>query len=129
MLQRFLADTQGFFTVKRLHSDNEPVLKSDKVQEICDSNLIRKQESNPYEPWGNPAEIAVKLLERTMRPLLLGCNAPQEYWEFALYPAMVIINRIPGAKDTAPPLVRAGIRHTVNLSMLKVFGCKAIVPP
>jgi hypothetical protein len=127
MLRRFLADTRDFFTTKRLHSDNGPVLVSDDITKICDESLIRKQESNPYEPWGNPAEMGVKLLERTMRPLLIGCGAPDEYWEFALYPAMLIINRIPRSDGSPPPLVRSGIRHTIDLSMLNVFGCKAIV--
>jgi hypothetical protein len=51
MLRRFLADTHDFFTTQQLHSDNETVLVPNDVMKICDESLIRKQESNPYEPW------------------------------------------------------------------------------
>ena len=105
-----------------LHSDNEIVLNSEKMDDMAAQHNQTRSNSNEYEPTGNPAETIFRVLWPEMRKNVARSGLPQEFWDFNALDCEVICRdtRVRDG-DTTPGELFTGKR--ADVSKRKVWGC------
>ena len=123
--ERYLCDMRTIAEVKRFYSDNEAVLNSAAVDAVCRTHSIRHDNSCPYEPWQNPAELIFKFIIATARHLHLLRGADSEFWEFTIPAVVWVHNHLPPSDPKRVSPLHACRGKPPSLTYAKVWGCAA----
>lgn len=82
--------------ITKLRCDNALEITAGRMKNYCIAQGIVQQPAEPYEHEHNGT---IERLNRTImeraRALLYECSASNEYWSFAVYATIYLINRIP----------------------------------
>eukprot|EP00965_Chrysotila_dentata_P099355 3284674-Pleurochrysis_carterae.AAC.1 len=74
-------------------ADNEIVLNSAKVGLVLkDFDMYQHTNSCEYEPWQNPTERHMRMLQEPLRVMHERGDAGEEYWEYYMTQASLISN-------------------------------------
>ena len=123
--ERYLCDMRTIAEVRRFYSDNEIVLNSSAVDAVCRKHSIRHDNSCPYEPWQNPAELIFRHINATARHVHLTRGAGSEYWEFTIPAVVWAHNRTPPSDPKRVSPLHACTGRRPSLAYAKVWGCAA----
>jgi hypothetical protein len=114
--------------VKTIRTDNGGEYTSRDFEDYLNSCGIRHQTTVPYTPQQNGvAERTNRTLIEKVRCMLFDCNLSKKYWAEAINTAVYLKNRSPtsAVEGAVPEEMWTG--EKIDLSHLKVFGCKAQV--
>ena len=125
-LKSFLAHLKNQYgiTPKRIRSDNGGEYTSKEYQQILRDQGIIHETTAPHTPQENG--ISERLNDEVMkiaRALLQLSGLPEEFWIYAAYHAVYLINRKPckANKDKTPYEVWQ--QSKPDISTLRTFGC------
>lgn len=115
--------------IKILRSDNGGEYLSNFLKSYLEESGIQHQFTVPYTPQQNGvAERMNRTIVEKIRCMLLDSGLGKEFWAEAAATACYLINRSPTKclpKDKTPEEMWSG--KNVDLTHLKVFGCKALM--
>lgn len=123
---KILVENQTNLKIKKVRSDNGKEYMSKKFEFFFRKNGILHEKTIPYSPQQNGvAERLNRTIIEKTRTMLQDSGLERRYWGEAVMTAIYLKNRsptsaIPGA---IPEEIWTG--RKVDLSNLKVFGCKA----
>lgn len=115
-------------TINILRTDNGTEYVNQVLENFLKKSGIRFQTTTPYTPQQN---VLAQRMNRTIvektRCMILDAKLTNNYWAEAISTAVYVTNRSPssGLDGKTPEEVWSG--KPLNLSDLKVFGCKATV--
>lgn len=112
----------------KIRCDNAPEYVSGDFRRYCDKRGIEIQPAEPYlhEHNGRAERWNRTLMEKT-RALLYDANLPVTYWNYAVYAATFIINRLPTTTLDMKTPFEMWNGYPPSYKYLKVFGCIARV--
>jgi len=121
-LEKFLADSSIFGTVKIIRSDNGSEFTCKEFQDILIKNKIGHQTSAPYSAHQNgTAERGWRTLFEMARCMLTESGLPKYLWTYAVLAAVYIRNRCFSSKINETPFyVLTGKKP--NLGNMHIFG-------
>ena len=140
-LRKYFAENEGkdghTFRGGVAFCDNEIVLNSSAVRELCLKYGITLRNSCPYEPWQNGAcERANATCGRIVREMMAragGHGAAQlyQYWGYAWVYAATIANATFAVRDTGKSAYELKTGQRPKMNMFYPWACKMIVksPP
>jgi hypothetical protein len=67
-----------------IHSDYAKEIKEGKFNKICQEYHIPVTTTEPYSPWQNRAEGAIREMKRHVRRKMHSRNVPQSLWDFCV---------------------------------------------
>ena len=76
-----------------LHTDGAKELIGKKWTKICRKHNIKTTTSEPYSPWQNPAEKAVRQVKYRSRKMMRKTNTPIVLWDYAFQYTASLITR------------------------------------
>lgn len=121
-----MAEKQTDHKLLCLRSDNGSEFCNKKFKEYFEKNGILHQKSTVYSPQQNGlSERMNRTIMDKVRCMLIDSGLPKSFWAEAAMTATYIINRIPckGTGEKSPEQIWTNRKP--NLSVLKVFGCRA----
>lgn len=125
---KMLAENQTGKRIKRLRSDNGTEFCNEEMKSFLRRNGIIHQTTVAYTPQQNGvAERMNRTLVEKARCLLSDAKLGKKFWAEALNTSIYLRNRTPTAalKEAVPEEVWTGSK--VDVSHLRIFGCKAQV--
>ena len=128
-LEKFLADTAPFGTVKRLRCDNGTEYLCENFKSVLLKNKIRQETSAPYSPHQNgTSERGWRTLFETARCMIAESGLPKRLWTFAVLASAYIRNRCYNSRLAKTPY-EAFTGKVPDVSGMHVFGstCYAYV--
>lgn len=131
MLQKFtdfrnMVENQTGLKIKRIRTDNGTEYCNSSLESFFRNNGIIHETTIPYCPQQNGvSERLNRTIMEKVRSMLQDAGLDQRYWGEAVSTAIYLKNRSPTAalKNALPEEIWSKSR--VDLSNLKVFGCKA----
>ena len=140
-LRKYFAENEGkdghTFRGGVAFCDNEVVLNSSAVRELCLKYGITLRNSCPYEPWQNGAcERANATCGRIVREMMAragghGATQLYQYWGYAWVYAATIANATFAVRDTGKSAYELKTGQRPKMNMFYPWACKMIVksPP
>jgi len=126
LLFKSLAENHTGQRLKILRTDNGTEYSNSRFMKYLAENGIVHQTSVPYTPEQNGvSERANRTIGDKARTMLLDAGLPESFWAEAVNIAVYIMNRTPtrAFKNIIPVQKWSG--NKVDLSNLRIFGCKA----
>jgi hypothetical protein len=65
-----------------LHSDDAKELVQDRMGQIIRKAWMKPSQSEPYSPWQNRAEIAIKAIKKSVCQTMARTQAPSHLWDY-----------------------------------------------
>jgi hypothetical protein len=112
--------------LKILRSDGGKEFVSNLVTDYCKSKGIIQQVTSRYTPKSNGKIELNRTIKEKVRCKLIDNHLHVEWWGFCIEYAALLRNCLPISGKTATPLELFSGKMP-NLSLIKVFGCKAYV--
>ena len=123
-LEKFLADTAPYGSVKCLRTDNGSEFSCKEFESVLLKNRVKHEYSAPYSPHQNgTAERAWRSIFEMTRCLLLDAELPKTLWTYALKTAAYIRNRCFNNRTRLTPY-EAFTSKKPDLSHMYTFGSK-----
>jgi IS30 family transposase len=107
-----------------LHSDDAKELMQGKFKDLCKEFNIPCTYTEPYSPWQNRAENAIRELKRHVRRKMLANKVPPRLWDFCVKWSSDIRNKTSSNRfvlDGRTPY-EAILGHTPDISLLVTFN-------
>jgi IS30 family transposase len=107
-----------------LHSDDAKELMQGKFKDLCKEFHIPCTYTEPYSPWQNRAENAIRELKRHVRRKMLANKVPPRLWDFCVKWSSDIRNKTSSNRfvlDGRTPY-EAVLGHTPDISSLVTFN-------
>ena len=121
-LEKFLADSAPFGTVKRMRSDGGGEFIGQDFEDLLLERGIAHQDSAPYSPHQNGTiERWWRTVFEMGRCLLIESGVPKEYWPYAVAAATYVRNRCFQQRTKQTPYFLLTGR-VPDISNLYVFG-------
>lgn len=119
-----MATSKFNMNISRLKCDNAQEYKSEKFRNFCLKNGIQVQYTVPYTPQLNSkAERFNRHIVERARCMMHDSKMAKDLWHEALLAAAYVINRSCTVNNKIP--ANLWYNKDVDLSNLKVFGCRA----
>lgn len=130
ILRRFLVDAHAQ-TDQRLgilRTDNAGEFLSHEFHGILQKHSVKLECCSPYAHHQNgKAERTIRLITEKARCMMNHAKCPRDFWAWAVRHAVFVHNRLPvEGKQQLSPFERVH-GYAPDLSMLRVFGCSAVV--
>lgn len=121
-MERFLADSAPYGSVKRIRTDNGGEFTSAEFRSFLMKNHIKHEFSAPYSPHQNgTAERSWRTLFEMARCLLLEASLPKKLWTYAVKTSAYIRNRCYNPRTGKNPYeMMTGVKP--NLKNMHIFG-------
>jgi hypothetical protein len=107
-----------------LHSDDAMELMHGKFKDLCKEYHIPCTYTEPYSPWQNRAENAIRELKRHVQRKMAANKVPTRLWDFCVKWSSDIRNKTSSNRfilDGRTPY-EAVLGHTSNISLLATFS-------
>jgi len=107
-----------------LHSDDAKELMEGKFKDLCKDFHIPCTYTEPYSPWQNRAENAIRELKRHVRRKMIASRVPSRLWDFCVKWSSDVRNRTSSTRfvlDGRTPY-EAVMGHTPDISSLATFN-------
>jgi len=107
-----------------LHSDDAKELMHGKFKDLCKDFHIPCSYTEPYSPWQNRAENAIRELKRHVRRKMVANKVPGRLWDFCVKWSSDVRNRTSSSRfilDGRTPY-EAVMGHTPDISSLATFN-------
>jgi hypothetical protein len=130
ILRRFFMDTHSMtdHKVVILRTDNAGEFHSPEFQGILQGYNVKMECCCPYSHYQNgKAECMICDVSEKARCMMHHAQCPRDFWTWAVRHAVWVCNHLPveGKAFRSPYELVYG--HKPDLSMLRVFGCSAVV--
>lgn len=123
-----LVENQTGKKIKILRSDNGGEFCGNVFENFLKANGIIHQRSAPYTPQQNGlAERFNRTIMEKVRCMLFDANLSKNFWGEAVAAACKTINMIPNSSNKSKSPDEIWFNKDVDTSILRVFGCKAMV--
>lgn len=112
--------------IKCLRTDRGGEFNSEKFNEFCKENGIKRQLTTAYTPQQNGvAERKNRTVMNLVRSMLSDKKVPKTFWPEAVNWTMYVLNRCPtfAVRDMTPEEAWSGDKPSVE--HFRVFGCVA----
>ena len=128
-LEKFLADSAPFGTIKRMRTDNGGEFIGKDYEQVLVKNKIKHEDTCPHSPHQNGTiERGWRTYFDMARCLLIESKLPKYLWCYAIMAAVYIRNRCFSQRTKQTPVFLL-TKKTPNVKHMHVFGsvCYAYV--
>lgn len=122
------AENQTGYKIKKFRTDGGmEFCHSDFEIFLRDCGIVHQKTAPHSAQQNGVAERFNRTIVEKIRSMLCDAKLPKQFWAEALATAVFIVNRVPCRSSGAKTPIELWSNVKPDLSMMRVFGCKAMV--